>query len=285
MKRYILIIVTWVFGLSQFCLAQSLKQFSASAIITPYRLNISDTKTTVLMFPAAIKSVDRGSRNILVERVAESENALKLKASNPDQTESNLSVITADGRLYSFDIAYNPAMAYSAIDLRQEGVAERSAVQFQGPQLNIPVIKETASLVLHKKRFMHLHVRNQDMCLRLLGLFEVNGILYFKLSLDNGSNLPYTVDFCRFYSTDNKKVKRTAVQEKDERPVYNSLDTSKAIIGKGSLSFVYAIPQFTISDSKHLVVEVYERNGDRKLLLSIKGRELLKARPLKVIGN
>lgn len=281
MKKYILIMLTFVFGLCQFCLAQTLKQFSAAAIITPYRLNISNTKTTVLMFPAAIKSVDRGSRNILAERVAESENVLKLKAFSPEQMQSNLSVITADGRLYSFAITYDPALAYSAIDLRQEAVAERTAVQFQGPQLNMPVVQETASSVLHQKRFIHLHVRNQNMCLRLLGLFEVNGIMYFKLSLDNGSSLSYTVDFCRFYSTDNKKVKRTAEQEKEERPVYTSLDTSKAITGHGSLSFVYAIPQFTISDSKHLMIEVYERNGDRKLMLSIKGRELLKARPLK----
>ncbi|MBS1528798.1 MAG: conjugative transposon protein TraN [Bacteroidetes bacterium] len=280
MKKIIILLIG---SLTAMCLqvqAQQAKDFQESAIVTPYRIRISNLKTTMLLFPSAIKSVDRGSRDILAERVAESENALKLKAGRPDMNESDLSVITADGRLFSFIVSYSALLPYQAIDLRQEELAEKAQVQFKSQQLNLPVIRQTAASILGQKDFLHVHTNSQHMRLRVQAIYQSAGMLYFKLSLINRSNLPYGIDFCRFYSIDNKKVKRTAEQESDKRPVYSTLDTSTTISGKQRMQLIYVVPQFTISDGKHLVIEIYERGGDRKLSLAMSGKEILKARPV-----
>jgi hypothetical protein len=43
---------------------------------------------------------------------------------------------------------------------------------------------------------------------------------------------------------------------------------------------VAAFDKFTISEKKVFMVEFFERNGDRHLQLRLKGKHLLKARPL-----
>jgi len=66
-------------------------------LIEPFHLDITFLKTTHLIFPYAIKSVDRGSPDILAQKAKGVENVLLVKAGRENFKESNLSVITADG--------------------------------------------------------------------------------------------------------------------------------------------------------------------------------------------
>src|SRR3954470_1354464 len=75
-------------------------------IIEPYPLKITLNKTTNLIFPYAIKSVDRGSADVLAQKAKGVENILLVKAARENFPETNLSVITADGKLYSFVLNY-----------------------------------------------------------------------------------------------------------------------------------------------------------------------------------
>src|ERR1700751_5325199 len=74
--------------------------------IDPLRLDISTSMTTNLIFPYAIKSVDRGSIDVLAQKAKGSENVLQVKAAKAPFKQSNLSVVTADGQLFSFLIDY-----------------------------------------------------------------------------------------------------------------------------------------------------------------------------------
>lgn len=75
--------------------------------IAAYPLTISQAKTTNIIFPQAIISVDRGSRYILAQKAKGVENILQVKAARDSFPETNLSVITADGRLNSFVVNYS----------------------------------------------------------------------------------------------------------------------------------------------------------------------------------
>jgi hypothetical protein len=70
--------------------------------ITPQQIGIAYNKTTNIIFPYAIKSVDRGSDEILIQVAREVENILQVKAAVDFFTPTNLTVITAEGALYSF---------------------------------------------------------------------------------------------------------------------------------------------------------------------------------------
>src|SRR5688572_643489 len=67
-------------------------------------LCIATDKTTSLIFPFAIKHVDRGTKDVLVQPVKEADNILLVKAATNNFSETNLSVITSDGSVYSFAV-------------------------------------------------------------------------------------------------------------------------------------------------------------------------------------
>src|SRR6266487_5764395 len=85
---------------------KSFAQFERTTFIQSYHLNITCNKTTNLIFPFSIVNVDRGSKDVLVQKVTGAENILQVKADKPNFSETNLSVITADGNLYSFVVDY-----------------------------------------------------------------------------------------------------------------------------------------------------------------------------------
>src|SRR6186997_3298155 len=81
--------------------------FSAFAQISS--LCIATDKTTSLIFPFSILHVDRGTKDVLVQPVKEANNILLVKAAANNFPETNLSVITSDGSVYTFAISYgNP---------------------------------------------------------------------------------------------------------------------------------------------------------------------------------
>ena len=76
-------------------------------MIPPYALEVTFSKTTHVIFPAAIRYVDLGSADLLAAKADGTENVLRVKAALRDfSRESNLSVITEDGAYYTFNVKY-----------------------------------------------------------------------------------------------------------------------------------------------------------------------------------
>src|SRR5580698_5987781 len=75
--------------------------------IESFPISICCNKTTNLIFSYAIKSVDRGSKDVLAQKANGAENVLQLKAARETFQPTNLSVITSDGKLFSFIINYS----------------------------------------------------------------------------------------------------------------------------------------------------------------------------------
>src|SRR5688500_314931 len=67
-------------------------------------LCIATDKTTSLIFPFSIKHVDRGTKDVLVQPVKEADNILLVKGAVNNFPETNLSVITSDGSVYTFTV-------------------------------------------------------------------------------------------------------------------------------------------------------------------------------------
>src|SRR5687768_2136525 len=85
---------------------QSLAESAAITILKSYPMGITYAKTTNLIFPYAIKSVDRGSPDVLAQMAKGVDNILLVKAGSKNFPETNLTVITTDGKLYSFLVGY-----------------------------------------------------------------------------------------------------------------------------------------------------------------------------------
>lgn len=251
--------------------------------IAPMEISIASNETSVLIFPTAIKSVDRGSGEILTKVVKDVSNVLKLKAAVETLSPTNLHVFTADGKVFAFAVKYNPAPANLTIDLSHVHPtgSDISPVQFSAGRLNDAGIEQAAAAITTLKplhnRPRSIKIGNTRLVLH--GAYLKDGVLFFQLSLNNRARLPYHIDFVRAYIRDKKKTRRASVTEQEVQPLFSRLSEDTALPGHPAI-IVLAFDQFTIADGKYLAIESFEKNGDRVLSCKLKGKHLLNVKQL-----
>lgn len=229
------------------------------------KLNITTDKTTSLVFPFAIKHVDRGTNSVLAKQVKEAPEILLVKAAEKDFTETNLSVVTDDGSVYAFTVIYNSKPAVWVIYL---------------PVNRTATISSYANMILDNERIIKKIKDNKyNMQAGIRGIYIKDNIIYYQLYIKNDGTIDYDVDLLRFYIKDKKRSKRTAVQEVEQRPVYTVGNSSK-IKGKSKTFFVVALEKFTIPDKKYLAVQITEKNGGRHFILRVSNKNIMKAKML-----
>lgn len=242
-------------------------------------LDITFNKTTSIVFVNVIKSVDRGSRDVMAQKAKGVENVLQLKAARAGFPETNLTVVTADGLIHQFTINYSKEPRQLVVTL--------PGAETSNPG-NVPLIFETdmteadmesySKSIEHSKRAIRLiNEGNNKIHLSLHGIYIKENVIFYRFRAKNQSNINYDVDYMRFYIRDKSKVRRTASQEVEMKPLY-VYGNANAIKGHSSEDVVYALEKFTIPDAKRLVIEMFERNGGRHLKLSIKNKTIVNAR-------
>lgn len=249
--------------------------------IEPLHLAITYHKTTNLVFPYAVKSVDRGSRDVLVQKAKGVENILQVKAGLEDFEETNLTVITADGQLYSFLLDYSREPITINLEVGKYRQLNKPVARFSDAGDNEAIVGDVAEQVAVKKTSIRkIKDRRYEMGLRLTGLYIQEDVLYFQLEMENNSNIHYDIEQFRMYIRDKRKAKRTASQELEQLPLQVTGNT-KVIRGQSLQTVVFAVPKFTIPDKKYLSIELMERNGGRHLGLKVNNKAIVKALPVK----
>lgn len=281
MKRISVLIVTGMFLFFIHGTADCQKKVDVgkTTVIEPYPLWVTLNKTTNLIFPYAIKSVDRGSRDVLAQKAKGVENILLVKAGRENFSETNLSIITADGKLYSFLLRYTGNPSLLNISFAKDSFPDNTATLPQ-TENNEAQLEGVAERVAKEKRMLHgLRDKAYDIRLRLNGLYIENNLFYFQIELCNRSNIPYDIDMLRFFIKDEKKASRTASQDLELSPLYIYGDTS-SVKERATNILVYALPKFTIPDKKYLLIQLIEKNGGRHLHLDVHNRTIVKAKPV-----
>ncbi len=113
----------------------------------------------------------------------------------------------------------------------------------------------------------------------LRGLYAHNGLLYFHTRMENGTNMPYSVDFITFKVVDKKMAKRTAIQEQVLQPL-RAYHQVMQVRGMSSEHAVFALEQFSLAEDKQLEVTLYERNGGRTLTFYVTAEDLQLAKKI-----
>jgi conjugative transposon TraN protein len=260
------------------------KDFEPQALITPYSLKVGFYKTTVLVFPAAVNpnGIDRGSADIIAKPVPGVENILKVKASRDSFPQTNLTVVTTDGKLYSFTVDFSSAPPDQPVDIRKQQAQEERLALFQNRVLNDEQVMNLTKTVAIERTFLNKKNSLFKIRFALRGIYTCEDVLCYRFELKNNSTLDYTVEFPRFYIRDKKRVKRTAQQEDEIVPVHIYYETGKTTRGKRKQTIVVAFSKFTIADKKNFVVQLFEKGGDRHVNIKIDGSEIVKARKLPV---
>lgn len=246
-------------------------------------LPLSPTKTSHLVFPYPIRSADRGSRDILAEVAEGTANVLRVKAAHRAFPQSDLTVITTDGTLYSFLVDYDPdpdtlTWVFSG---RQNtpGVAP-SAVLRPGGRPSAKTLREDAVRAIHDPREIHgARDAERGRIIRLNGLYRDQGTFFLRIRVENHTALPWQGDPFRFFIRDRRSRKRTAAQRQEIRPCYRWPDSTR-IAAQGSREFVFAFAPRHLGPRQCWIVLFTEKNGGTPLRLRISSRTLEKMVPL-----
>jgi conjugative transposon TraN protein len=275
MKRKCVFVIAVMFSLFT---QKSFSQSSKFSFIPSAHLTVTYNKTTNLIFPFTVQSIDRGSKDILVQQPKGTENIVQVKADKPNFTQTNLSVITIDGKLYSFTVDYSSQPNQLNIIIGRDDSAFNSSnapvALFIG--YNEALIKAVCKKIVEAKGKHEKTDKNNEMKLQLKGIYINHDVLYFRLQLQNKSNVSYDADNISFTIKDKQKEKRTATQEMNLTPVY-SYNAFTKVEADSSATCVIALPKFTLPDSKYLSIQILEKNGGRNLNINLKSRQIMKA--------
>lgn len=259
--------------------AARMLQYSEANKLPTYPLYISDQKTTHLVFPFPVTYVDLGSSGLLAAKATGAENIVRVKAAAAGFPESNMTVLTSDGKLYSFVVNYRHDPKVLSLDLGAAGpgpAAGREAILSSSP---IP----HGNLDAYSRQALAAggsaaRASANQLSVRAGRVGYQQETLFFPLHLTNQSNITYDVDFVKFYIQDKQLARRTAEQALEITPIYVFQGSANRIVVRGQLQQVYIFKKFTIPEQKQLIIEVYEKGGGRHVQLKLSNADLLRAR-------
>lgn len=244
-------------------------------------LVVTLNKTTSVIFPAAILSVDRGSRDILTQKAKGVENILQLKATREEFPETNLTVITTDGNIHQFTVNYaqRPHQLIVNATFQNRNTVELPIIY--GKMHTDNELDAIAAYIKAQQKKTRNAQRKHKMSMALHGFFIYQDMLLAWISLENKSHIPYDADYLRLYLSDKKKVKRTASQELEVTPV-KIMGECNHIPAQSKQDVIFVLTKFTIPDDRRLVAELFEKNGGRNLKIQIKYKTIVKSQPVQL---
>jgi conjugative transposon TraN protein len=249
---------------------------NAQQVLSATMLQVSDKKTTHIVFPFSIIAGDCGSNDVRAQRMKGADNILQVKAAKNDFAPTNLTVITEEGKLYSFELRY---CAYpGALSIRFE---KDSGVGLVNNLSHNRRTMETRAVQIIAANENH-HVKRicpAGLELQLKGIYTDDHVVYYHVSMTNLSSLVYDIDALRFTVEDKKPAKRSVRQVIEMVPLL-VFGPYASVQRDSTIQFVVALATKSLRRSQRLFIRVMENNGVRHLFLTIKPQWLLRARPL-----
>lgn len=254
----------------------------SNAKVVPYEIELTQNKTTHILFPSSIEYVDLGSSEIIANKVEATSNVLRLKTVKEAILPTNFTVITNDGKYYSFNAIYNEhptQLSYDLTKFERQVNKQQSEVLFKDLGTTSPSLADLFMKAIIKKNKKELNIKSKNYGVeaRLKSIYTQDGKLYFHISVDNKSNLPYIVDYISFKIKDRRTTKRTTVQEVALKPIRIYSDV-QIINSQSKQDNVFMLDQFTLSDKQTLLIEINEKNGVRSQVLKVKSSDILKSK-------
>jgi len=139
-------------------------------------------------------------------------------------------------------------------------------------------IRNDAVAVMSRKPFIHgVRDREEQMDLRLTGIYSRGEVLYYRLELVNHSALIYDIDQIRLSIRDKKKLNRHAWQQVFMEPLWIAGYATTLDPGEKRV-WVVALRKEVLSTYQYLAVDLLERHGGRNLRLSVGYKKILRTR-------
>lgn len=268
------------------CFSQQNK--TATAVldkIEAYQMQVTYDKTSHLIFPAPIVYVDLGSEYLMASKAQDARNVLRVKAAVRNfEPETNFSVITEDGRFYSFNVQYSSSPQTVSYDLKTiQNTTDKPETNDALFEALGNISPSLATLIMQriynsdKRTVNHIRSKSFGITFILKSLYIDKGKYFFNTQILNRTNVPFNIEFVNFRIVDKKTARRTALQQREVLPL-SVYKAQEVIDGDSSDQNVFLLDQFTLENNKILLIEIFEKNGGRHQTLRMKNSDLIKAR-------
>jgi|GEM_PF-185030 len=244
-----------------------------------YTLDVSDSKTTHIIFPANLKYVDYGDGTIEVEKANGVENIIKVRALKPFTQLTNLSAITEQGKFYTFNLCFNKEVEIISYLVDKNDTKRGQVAILDNREMNVLQKDSLRRQIEHIPQRLNLESTNGKVDFAIHNIMVKDGTLFFKMSLTNNSQINYTIDFIRFYIQDAKRTKKTALQQLELTPLFY-FNYQPEVRYHQSHVFTAALEKFTIPDKKICIIEIQEAGGGRHFFYKLHNKHLLDAQVL-----
>ncbi|MCF0075394.1 conjugative transposon protein TraN [Dyadobacter sp. CY261] len=245
--------------------------------IEPVPLEVSASRTVSLSFSAPVKSLDRGSADLLAQKAKSTENVVLLKAARPQMQPTSLIVITADGELHTFEVRYQEQPSSLGLHLFASRHQPHAAELSEG--IDQSVINEGIGLAVIKKPNLDRRRQAAGFSASIDGYYVKGPVMFLRLKLENRSVIDYRIQTLRVFTTDKKQIKRSASQ-RDELSVIGSSERTDQVKAGEKKTLVLAIAKLTIPENKRLSIGITEANGARNLAIDLKKKHISRIAPL-----
>lgn len=245
---------------------------------TPVKIGVNDRQQTHLIFPEKIIYVDYGTTDIEVVKAGGVDNIVAIGATSLFTYTTNVSVITASHKFYTFDLYYSekPSFLSYVVEPSSNAASKRIAL-LDNKELN-SVQRENLRKEINSRiqSLSKLYKDYAGVRFAITNVFIDRDILFFKFKLTNYSNIDYVPDFVRFYIQDSKIRKKTASQQIEQVPLF-FFDLPERISAHETKTFTAALNKFTIPDKKLLIIEIQELGGGRHFNYKLQNEPIISA--------
>ena len=236
----------------------------AQNIIASSRLQVTTNQTTNLVFPSAIVSIDRGSEHIIVQKSLN--NILRVKADGVFSDTTNLTVVTTDGKLYSFLVSYTKYPDQLTLNLGQTFSVDKDTA----------VAGVSRKVLQMRNNLYGIKCSESKVQFSLLGVYATGELIVCKVKIENNSSLSYRIGELHVLSRDVSAGKRRSTQEREVQPI-QSISPEALVKERGVYVFTVVLPKPSLSHSRNIRIELSEKDGERNLSLEIRNRYLVSA--------
>ncbi|TQM21023.1 conjugative transposon protein TraN [Chryseobacterium aquifrigidense] len=255
------------------------------ARLEPFKMEVTYNKTSHILFPSPIRYVDLGSENLIANKAGDIANVLRVKSSVRDfEEETNFSVVTEDGRFYSFDVFYSTypdTLSYDLSKLERTKEQQYSTdvlfEELDGESSSLTELMIKTLYEIPKRTIRHIGSKSFGIQFFLKSLYVYEGKFYFIIQIKNKSNLSFHIDFVNFKIADKKNLKRTVVQDKILSPL-RTYPILSPVNFQSNGEYLFLLDQFTLLEDQVLEIELMEKDGGRHQKIQIENSDLVHAK-------
>ncbi|MRI00259.1 DUF4138 domain-containing protein [Kriegella sp. EG-1] len=270
MKHTFLIILLATLGINLF--AQESQQLDT--IYANEKMNLA------LFFPTNIRQGIVGANNYVFSYNRERAQPLGLlKATKGKQ--SNLLVVTTDGKVYSYIIKYadslnelNRFVSFSESighEHQRESLVIRDTIQLDSnmvvhKQYPKAFLEKSSEAMLEQPERKNIFKRKEGVSLAIKNMVYFEDLVFMQLEIKNESGIDFDIDYLKVAMVIGNEKRRASYQSVPLKPQYVYKMPEKTRHAETS-RFVYVLPKFTLGDNEKLELRLKELKGNRELIL------------------